>query len=341
MAHMHFITASGQGFSLNSRQYRNIAWALHDGQIAEERLLSAQKETPYPRYRAKRLGDGAGTFPAQYALTTCHSSQKEMDRLDDSSFASLDGVILALSQQPTPRGCLKLKWLLPELRIIRGANCVVVYAISTDVKRLQILKVTYWGKKVPKTAVTRAKLARRPPSQNQTQPTSAKKEAHSPIDLDWQGGYSGQTAGELLSFEEYGRTDLLVAAFTQAIQEKAERRRRLSDAERVVLAVGKLDATMVTDGFDNFFRYSPQLAENIVESLQRIGCKRLAKATQRALDALHVPRLKAEQITSAMQRRDVRRDQQLSECSTSYCKTSGPALRLLGFIKANKDTIRF
>jgi hypothetical protein len=103
----------------------------------------------------------------------------------------------------------------------------------------------------------------------------------SPINLDWQDGYSGQTVEELLSFEKYGRTNLLVAAFTQAIQEKVERRGRLSEAERVVLAVGRLDSTMVTDGFDNFFTYSPRFASTIVDSLLRIGCKRLAKATQR------------------------------------------------------------
>jgi hypothetical protein len=334
MAYMHFITASGQGFKLNSRQYRNIAWALHNGQIAEQRLLSALTETPYQRYRAKRLGDRAVTLPADYVITICRDAQKEIDRVDDSSFAQLDSVILPLSQQPTPRGCLKLKWLLPELRIIRGADCVVVYAIDIDAKRLRILKVRYWVKKVSKPALMPAKLAHR-------RPTPPQKEAHSLIDLDWQDGYSGQTAEELLSFEKYGRTDLLFAAFTQAIQEKAERRRRLSDAERVVLAVGKLDATMVTDGFDNFFRYSPQFARNVVDSLLRIGCKRLAKATQRALDALHLQSLRTEQIAAAMQRLDRRRDEQLSECSTSYWKAAGPARQLLAFIKANKDTIWF
>src|SRR5215467_412438 len=152
MAYMHFITASGRGFRLNSQQYRNVAWALHDGQIAEQRLLSSQKETPYQRYRAKRLGDRAVTRPADYKITACRPSQKEMDRLDDSSFAKLDRIILPLCDQPTPPGCLKLKWLLPELRIIRGADCVVVYAIDIALKRLRILKVTYWVKKVSTSA---------------------------------------------------------------------------------------------------------------------------------------------------------------------------------------------
>jgi hypothetical protein len=46
--------------------------------------------------------------------------------MDKSSFAKLDGVILTLSKLPTPRECVRLKWLLPEIRIIREAGCVVV-----------------------------------------------------------------------------------------------------------------------------------------------------------------------------------------------------------------------
>ena len=111
MAYMHFVTAAGKSFTLNSRQYRNIAWALHDGQIAEGRLLSAEKETPYHRYRVKRLGSSTSsvsTGPTDYVITTCRSSQKDMDRMERSSFARLDSVILALSKLPTPRGCLQL-----------------------------------------------------------------------------------------------------------------------------------------------------------------------------------------------------------------------------------------
>jgi hypothetical protein len=328
MTKLHFITASGRSFSLNSRQYRKIGWALHDGQVAEGRLRSGQKQTPYQRYRAKRLGGPASTGPADYAITTCRASLKEMDRLGGSSFAQLDGVILALAERPTPRGCLQLKWLLPELRIVRGAECVVVYAIDEERKQVHILKVTFWGKQILKK------------SKSETSKRLQTK-VHSPIDVDWQDVYSGQTVEELLSFEKFGRTDLLVQSFEQAIQKKADRGRRLSDVEMVVLAVRKLDTAMVMDDFDNFFRYSPQFASTIVDSLLRVGCKRLARATQRAVDVLDLDSLKTRQVKAAMNRPDALRDEKLSECSNSYWRAPGPAHRLFAFIKANKRSIRF
>jgi len=98
---------------------------------------------------------------------------------------------------------------------------------------------------------------------------------------------------------------------------------------------------MVTDGFDNFFRYSPQVAINIVDSLLLIGCKRLARTTQWVLDTLHLQSVGPKRITTAMQRRDQRQDDQLSQCDTSYWKASGPGRQLLAFIKANKHNIRF
>ena len=340
MAYMHFITASGQRFRLNKQQYRKIGWALYNGQIAERRLLSAEKETAYQQYRAKRLRGRAEPLPVDCEITTCRSSKNEMDCLDESSFAKLDRVILSLCQHPTPRGCVKLKWLLPELRIIRGTDCIVVYATDMTLKRLRILKITHWGKKVSK-PVTAPGPEHRGQIPSRHKEKRAKTEVPSLIDLDWQDGYSGETVEELLSFEKYGKTELLVAAFRQAIQQKAERRSRLSKAERVILTVGSLDATMVTDGFDNFFTYSPQFATNIVDSLLLIGCKRLARTTERALDALHLRSVGPNRIAITMQSRDQRRDEQLSKCDTSYWKAPGPTRQLLAFIKANKDHIRF
>jgi mRNA-degrading endonuclease RelE of RelBE toxin-antitoxin system len=324
MAYMHFATASGKFFTLNSRQYEKIAWALWEGQIAETRLvLMPEKDAPYQRYRVKRLGANAPSAPTDYAIAIRRSSQKDMDRMDESSFAKLDSVIIALSKQPMPPECIQIKYLRPDLRIIRGAECVVVYAIDSGAKRLRILKVGYYGKKRKRPAVAKARV---PAPAPRPKPASADK-GPSPIDLDWQDGYSGQTAEELLSFEKYGRTDLLVRAFTEAIQEKVERRGRLSEAERVVLAVGKLDSTMVTDGFDNFFMYSPQFASTIVDSLRLIGCKRLAKATERAVDALRLINVRAK-------------TERLDKCSMSYWKAPGPTRRLFAFIKANRDSIR-
>jgi hypothetical protein len=96
---------------------------------------------------------------------------------------------------------------------------------------------------------------------------------------------------------------------------------------------------MVVDDFDNFFRYSPHLAPVIVDSLLLIGCKRLARVTQRAVDALRLPRVTATQVEAAMNRPDPTRDERLSNCSLSYWKSPGPSRRLLAFIKANQRDI--
>jgi hypothetical protein len=98
---------------------------------------------------------------------------------------------------------------------------------------------------------------------------------------------------------------------------------------------------MVTEGIDHFFSYSPQLGSTIVDSLLLVGCKRIAAITQRALRTLRLASSGAKQISAAMATLDERREEELSRCSTSYWKAPGPARRLLAFIKANKQSIRF
>jgi hypothetical protein len=293
---MSFITAAGKGFRLNSRQYRNIAWALHDGQIAEGRLLAGEPEIPYHRYRSKRLSGGP-VSQAKYAIQVGRSAQKELDRMDRLAFARLDRVILGLGERPTPRGCLKLKWLLPELRIVRGAESVVTIAIDREGRRVRLLKITYHGRR---------------PTIGPKRPALPKRTA----------------------------TDIPVDAI-EAIQDRAGRRGRLSKSERTVLAVGRLDLTMVTDGFDAFFRYSPEFASTIVDALLCIGCKRLAGIAQRALDGLNLTSTSTARVRAAMQKADRARDERLEKCSEAYWRASGPTRRLTRFIRVNRDLIRF
>ena len=302
--------------------------------IAESRLLRlAEKNTPYRQYRAKRLGTRAPSVPAGYAITIRRSSRNDMDRMDGPSFAGLDRVIMDLSKMPAPPGCMRLKWLLPDLRIVRRGGYVVVYAIDNKARMLRLLRIAYDVKSNSKP------LRKRTPGPKGRAPAPAGK-GLSPIDLDWHDGYSGQALEELLSFEKYGRTDLLVAAITQAIEQKAQRRGRLSQAERVILAAGTLDAAMVTGGFDNFFTYWPQFASSIVESLLHIGCKRLAKTTQRALDVLGLKHMSPKRVSGVMAKWDERLAEKLERCSMSYWKSPGPARQLFAFIKANRDQIR-
>ena len=346
MDYMFIGTRLGNAVALTPRQYRR-AWALGDLQVADSRLGLAEKYTGYHQYRAKRLASRVPNAETDYEVAICPSSQRDMDRLDDSSFARLDGAILALAKHPAPRGRKRIKWLNPDLWCVREAVFIIAYTVEAGPKRLRIIRVGFYGKRVSKPrerAVKREAAPKRRALSGVQKSKPARSPADgpsSPIDLDWQDGYCGQTVDELLSLEGRGEPDLVVRAFSQAIQEKVARRGRLSEAERVVLAVHRLDATMVTDGIDNFFIYCSDLAPTIVESLLCIGCKRLAKIAQRGLDALKLKTAGAKQIAAEMAKRNERREEELSKCSAAYWKVPGPARQLFAFIKAHRQSITF
>ncbi len=161
----------------------------------------------------------------------------------------------------------------------------------------------------------------------------------------WLDGYSGQSADELLSLQGKYRTDSLVLAFEEAIRQKAEREgtQNLTNEERVVLAVEALEREVNNGGYDQFFANSSrEFAPTVVGALQRIGCKKTATITQKAIKALGTSDLTAEAIDAAMAGDDEQRLAQLNRCDDSYCKSTEPiAERLLAFIKANKTSIRF
>jgi hypothetical protein len=108
-------------------------------------------------------------------------------------------------------------------------------------------------------------------------------------DLPWLDNYSGETTEELLALEGRYRTDSLVVVFEHAIDQKAAREglQSLSDEERVVLAVEALEREVNNGGYEQFFLNSTrEYAPIIVDALTRIGCRRTAAITQKALDAL-------------------------------------------------------
>jgi len=334
MAYMHLLTHTGRLIRLNSRQYGEIAAELHDGQIAEQRF--EEKDTPYRRYRTTRLATTVPPTPFGYSIAVCRSARNDLDHVDPPLFAKLDRVILALSEQPEPPGCIRLRWLRSELRILRVPlpPCLVTYAIDAAAKRVRVLRVSFWGKKPTPRQKSRT-------GQATGRPAASPPGKHpSLIDRDWQDGYCGETTEELIALDKHGQPERLIANFTEALREKVERGRRLRAAERVVLAVGTLDSTMVCEGFGHFFEYSPHFVPAIVDSLRLIGCKRLANATERALGALHLRKITAAQLRTAMQKPDEGRDRMLWKCSNSYWRSPGPARRLFAFIKANRHDIQ-
>ena len=156
--------------------------------------------------------------------------------------------------------------------------------------------------------------------------------------------YSGETTDELLGYPAREQCDLLVRAFEEGLQRKVSKsgERTLSKEERTVLAVRALDREVNNGGYDQFFRNSSKkFAPEIVQSLTRIGCRRTAKITQRAIKAVHSGRVTVSRIEATMRHPKEERDRELERCDKSFYGTpQGIATRLYAFIKANSVRIR-
>ena len=133
-------------------------------------------------------------------------------------------------------------------------------------------------------------------------------------------------------------------AFEEGLQRKVSRtgERALSKEERIVLAVRALDREVNNGGYDQFFRNSSKMyAPEIVQSLARIGCRRAAKITQRAITALHSGLLTLARIDAAMRETNEERDRELERCDELFYKTpQGIPSHLYAFIKAKRGQIR-
>jgi hypothetical protein len=162
--------------------------------------------------------------------------------------------------------------------------------------------------------------------------------------LEWLSGYSGQTTEELISLEGRYRTDSLVLAFEQAIDQKEfeHGKNRLTPAERVVQAVEALEREVNNGGYSQFFKNSSQeFAPVIVKSLQTIGCMQIASITEMATSALDVPDLTQSSIEPAMSTENESLRKQLAQFDDAYYR-AGEAIaeRLFAFIKQNKAEIQ-
>jgi hypothetical protein len=155
--------------------------------------------------------------------------------------------------------------------------------------------------------------------------------------------FSGETTDELLDYPVHGQRDSLVRAFEEGLQRKARRtgERALSKEERTVLAVRALDREVNNGGYDQFFRNtSKKFAPEIVQSLARIGCRRTANITQKAMSALCAAPLTVARIDAAMKKSNGERTRQLEQCDELFYGTpQGISRRLFAFIKSNRDRI--
>ena len=161
--------------------------------------------------------------------------------------------------------------------------------------------------------------------------------------MAWLDGYSGQSTEELLCLEGKYRTDSIILAFEQALQQKAELRGKdsLSSEENVILAVEALEREVNNGGYGQFFiNSSKEYAHFIVSALERIGCNEVARLTQQAIQALGLKQVTIDSIDTEMQSTNEQRDEKLGEYDKQYYSVAGDlAGPLLSFIKENKERI--
>jgi mRNA interferase RelE/StbE len=78
----------------------------------------------------------------KYSLGIKQSAQKELAALDDTLFTRLDRKILALTGNPRPAGCKKLKGYKDQWRIRIGDHRVI-YVIDDATKTVTVTHVAH------------------------------------------------------------------------------------------------------------------------------------------------------------------------------------------------------
>lgn len=152
-------------------------------------------------------------------------------------------------------------------------------------------------------------------------------------------GYSGQSTDELIALEGIYRTDTLVMAFEEAVDQKAGRS-DITDEEAVILIIEALEREVNNGGYDQFFVNTKLEALCAVEALYQIGCPKVAELTQRAIDTLGISGDITVEALDVIYEDDDDRDAKLNECDDRYFDEVGDLSEpLLEYIKANRDQI--
>jgi hypothetical protein len=164
-------------------------------------------------------------------------------------------------------------------------------------------------------------------------------------ELKWLDGYSEESTDELLALEGAYRTDSIVLAFEQALNQKEARNGAecLTEEERVIVAVEALEREVNNGGYEQFFiNSSKEYASIIVASLRSVECEETAALTQDSIDALGIHGLiTVEAINRVMDIESDDRSKKLGECDKRYFKVAGDLSKpLLYFIKNNKNRVR-
>lgn len=158
----------------------------------------------------------------------------------------------------------------------------------------------------------------------------------------WFDGYDRQTTDELLGLEAAYRTDSLVLAFEQAIQQKAAHQ-PISREERYVLAVEALEREVNNGGYSQFFlNSSHDFVDVIEEALVAIRCPKIAALTRRAIESLRIQgAVTGEKAEAVVLREDDAVRQALDACDNDYYENDEPIADLLfAWIKENRASVQ-
>jgi hypothetical protein len=161
-------------------------------------------------------------------------------------------------------------------------------------------------------------------------------------DLQWLDGYSDESVDELIALAGKYRTDSLVLAFEQAMDQKVARvgADKLTLEERVILAIEALEREVNNGGYGQFFVNTPEYGPMIVDALRRIGCPKTAEITQKAVKIVQQAPMTDDEIANGTWEENQERDAALGECDSLYFE--GPENieeSLFAFINANRARI--
>jgi hypothetical protein len=162
--------------------------------------------------------------------------------------------------------------------------------------------------------------------------------------LKWLEEYSGEPTEELIALEGKYRSDSIVLAFEQALDQKFARlgAESLSKEENVIMAIEALEREVNNGGYHQFFLNTGEYAPIVVDALKCIGCAETAKLTQEAIGALGIE----GELTASAIERIIHEDtnghliSKLGKYDGAYYEKAGDLSEpLLEFIKANRHRI--
>jgi hypothetical protein len=164
-------------------------------------------------------------------------------------------------------------------------------------------------------------------------------------ELEWLGGYSGESVDELLALSATHRVDSIVLAVEQALQERAAELglAGLHEAEVTVLAVEALEREVNNGGYHQFFLNAREYAPLVVDALRRIACHKTAEISANAIAmvGLHQPFTASEVEAAITNDADEKLVEILSDtCDVAYFGSNEPiADRLFEYIRVNRASI--